>query len=110
MASPLMFDLAAHQRERIRTLEQENAGLSALRDHLIRVLAETIAALDARAQVAAMSQDEFMRELQLESDKFTSRPVGHLELVAKPLEKSHGPSSLPATIAVRLGNRELREA
>lgn len=36
------FDLAAHQRERIRALERDVGGLEQTRDELLRVLALTV--------------------------------------------------------------------
>lgn len=59
----MSFDLAAHQRERIRGLERENAGLKLCLELTIWEMAELIALTYWQGKVDAMSQDEFMREL-----------------------------------------------
>jgi hypothetical protein len=104
-----MFDLAAHQRERIRALERDNHGLEQLRDHLIRTLANIIEAYEAKLEIQALTQDEFMRELQLESDSFHSRPEGHLELVGS-RSKSPSGRTPPRVELVSASNRQSREA
>lgn len=58
------FDHAAYQRERIRCLERRLVGQRLVNAELTIALAAYIVTSEARRQVDAMSQSEFMAELE----------------------------------------------
>jgi hypothetical protein len=69
----MTFDLAQHQRERIRVLERENNGLQLENAKLVIALAAYIDRSYWKHKIEAMSQDEFMAEL---ATTIPSRPEG----------------------------------
>jgi hypothetical protein len=69
----MTFDLAQHQRERIRVLERENNGLQLENARLVIALAAYIDRMYWREKIQALTQDEFMAEL---ATTLPSRPEG----------------------------------